>query len=78
MTPAMTHPHARAMRARDENATQPLLCHYYSATRPLLRHHKTTTGCPTWIKPRTFEANPSLSEGEPQGNSKVSQTMAST
>jgi hypothetical protein len=31
------------------------------------------TGCPAWPKSRTFETNPVFSEGEAQGNSKVSQ-----
>ena len=50
--------------------------HYFAITPPLLDHYFTTTGCPAWIKPRTFEANRAFSEGEPQGNLKVSQRMA--
>ena len=34
------------------------------------------TGCPTWIKPRTFEANRAFSEGGSQGESKVGQNLA--
>ena len=66
------------IRSRDSIATQPLLCHYsatttplldhYSATTsPLLDHYFTTTGCPAWIKPRTFEANRAFSEGDSLG-----------
>lgn len=47
-----------------------------ASTRSSSHYH--STGCPTWIKPRTFEANRSISEGGAQGNSKLSQRMALT
>jgi hypothetical protein len=43
----------------------PLLHHYSFATLTPLDHYLTTTGCPTWIKSRTFEANRAFSEGGP-------------
>jgi len=33
------------------------------------------TGCPAWIKPRTFEANRALSEGGPQGETRADKSL---